>query len=234
MTGPCHLSRATRVERASSGFECSGICDHETRRRVFMKPTVGGGALVLAGDCHTALMHDECPPFRLDKGGSGPEGRALSARCSRLRPEVGPQQSNELVARSATRASFGGANHPIRDEVFSRRPPFRPWSGDRENSRLGPQRQQVVDEERWPNDGLHEGQKHQPEGPRVRVDVVDERADKSEEPDTAGATRSTCLSLVGHDQIDVTRWPDEARAAGHSCLDDRSGHAVRSRGEPPT
>jgi len=61
------------------------------------------------------------------------------------------------------------------------------------------QRQHVVHNERGPDHGLHESQEHEPERPRVSVQVEAERSDEPENPDapssalTGGATVGTRL-----------------------------------------
>lgn len=73
------------------------------------------------------------------------------------------------------------------------------------------QRKQVVDEERWPDDGFHDGQEHQPKGSGVSVDVIDERSDEAQEPDTPNSACCALLPLVGHKCNDAS---DGAREPG--------------------
>ena len=90
------------------------------------------------------------------------------------------------------------------------------WEPDRSDPSIGPlmtktvapwpggapfQGQQVVHEKRGPHHGLHDGQEHQPERPRVGVDVVHEGPDEAEEPDTPGSGRAILLAVVGHGSI---------------------------------
>ena len=46
----------------------------------------------------------------------------------------------------------------------------------------------MIDDEGGPDHGLHEGQEHEPEGPRVGVEVVAEGPDEPKEPNTTSPT----------------------------------------------
>jgi hypothetical protein len=58
----------------------------------------------------------------------------------------------------------------------------------------------MVNEKSRPNDGLHNGDEHQPKGSGVSVDVVDECSEEAQEPDTPSRTRGTS-PLVRHVHI---------------------------------